>query len=189
MSRPNTNGRDYNLGALQRLYRCALPKEFTNLTPSPNPNPTRALTLKNLFQHRRKHPDFNTMSRPNPNPNPSPSIGATTQILTLAAPLWVFNNNDNVGRQVSDATQSNNLLGMFADTLLIVGISICTAFFAEGVFRKCTCKSQVRHQNFRFLSLLCFASNQKMTLKFSKDLVKIYNKLGGHFFIHFVPND
>eukprot|EP00116_Pleurobrachia_bachei_P013029 sb/3473291/ len=30
-----------------------------NPNPSPNPNPNRALTLKNLFQHRRNYPDFN----------------------------------------------------------------------------------------------------------------------------------
>eukprot|EP00116_Pleurobrachia_bachei_P016450 sb/3476712/ len=40
-----------------------------------------------------------------------------------------------------------------------------------------------RRPKFRLLSLLCFASNRKMTLKFSKDLVEISKKLGGYFSI------
>eukprot|EP00116_Pleurobrachia_bachei_P014817 sb/3475079/ len=46
-------GRRYDLG----VYTYSMSRPNTN--PNPGPNPTRALTLKNFFQHRRKHPDFN----------------------------------------------------------------------------------------------------------------------------------
>eukprot|EP00116_Pleurobrachia_bachei_P009971 sb/3470233/ len=59
--------RDYNLGALRLLYRCALAKEIDspNRTPKPNPNqtltvspnPLRAPKLRIVSNER--HPDFN----------------------------------------------------------------------------------------------------------------------------------
>eukprot|EP00116_Pleurobrachia_bachei_P005779 sb/3466041/ len=63
--KPGYYGRDYtNLGALQRLYRCATPKkESIALTEPPNqtltdsPNPLCALKLRIVSNER--HPDFN----------------------------------------------------------------------------------------------------------------------------------
>eukprot|EP00116_Pleurobrachia_bachei_P016805 sb/3477067/ len=40
-----------------------------------------------------------------------------------------------------------------------------------------------RHPKFRLLSLLCFASNHKITLKFFVDLDRSFGKLEGHFLL------
>eukprot|EP00116_Pleurobrachia_bachei_P000955 sb/3461217/ len=52
-------------GGLFTHARCqkTMSRPNTNPNPSPNPNPTRALALNNLFQHRRKHPDFNVFRK------------------------------------------------------------------------------------------------------------------------------